>query len=65
MGLFLMPGTKRGAGFHGWEDANQYGMVTSLGMDGLDAFFLVKGHVLADEPDLEAGLDGKLFAVLA
>ena len=62
VGLFVMPGTKRGAGFHGREDVHQPRMLTALGKDGLDAFFLAKRLEPADELDLEAGLCGKRSA---
>ena len=50
----IMPGTIRGAGFHGREDVDQAGLITPLSNDSLDPVFLTKGFVATDELDLYA-----------
>jgi len=63
--LLVIPGAISGAGLHGGENMNQAGMIASLGNDGLDPVFLTKGLVAPDELDLNAGLVGKLFGMVA
>jgi hypothetical protein len=60
---FVEPGPVGGAGLHGGEDMHQARVRAPRGEDRLDAIFLTKCLVTADELDGEAGLPGQALGV--
>ena len=57
------PGPVGGAGLHGGEDMHQARVIAARGEDRLDALFLAKGLVAADELDADASLPGQTLGV--
>jgi hypothetical protein len=58
--LFIMPGFERGTGLHGGEDMDQSRMISALGDDPLDPFFLTE-ILFPDKLDLQSILLGQLL----
>jgi hypothetical protein len=61
----VVPGPIGGTRLHGGEDMYQTGVITALGDNGLDAFFLAEGLETADEFNFKSRLSSQVFGVVA
>lgn len=64
-GLFVMPWTEGGAGFHCGEDVNKSSRIAALTYDFLDFSFFAEGIYVADEFDFKPGIGRDILGVRA